>query len=205
MSFPDAVTRMRHVPETIPVSPWMRTRVFLVGERLVFVPAGLQGVEELGLRLHRRIRVHEGEIVGHHRVERGDLAGERSCPTSIVGGEDDCSVSSAAHVGAAERTDQAMTSRVVTSGPAQSQPTLTFLICPVLLDSIGCPARDRYRILQVAEIIGCLDDGRQVALLETHVARTIKNGCFHSLSSFSFDGYPTLPDIEIGGRGRSKA
>jgi hypothetical protein len=61
---------------------------FLVGDRLVLIPAGLQRVEELGLRLHHRVRVREGEIVGHHRADRGRVAGERGGPTSLVGGED---------------------------------------------------------------------------------------------------------------------
>jgi hypothetical protein len=86
---------------------------FFVSERLLFVPAVLQGIEELGLPLHRRIRVHESEIVVHHRVERGHVAGERSCPTSLVGGENDLLGVVGRPRRNAESTDEATTSRVV--------------------------------------------------------------------------------------------
>jgi hypothetical protein len=115
---------MRHVPETIPVSPWTRTRPSSSVSDWYFVPAALQGVEELGLPLHRRIRVHESETVGHHRVEHGHVAGERSWPTSLVG---------------------------VMIRPARSQSTLAFLTWPFPLGSIGLSGQRVLPHMQVAE------------------------------------------------------
>ncbi len=170
--------------------------VFLVGERLVLVLPVFRASRNsafVSTAAFACMKVRSSVIIE---------SSEATSPASVAArrlswaARTTCSVSSAARVGAAERTDQAMTSRVVTIRPAQSQPTLAFLICPVLLDSIGVSGQRSLPHMQVAvepeDDIGCLDDGRRLALLETQVARTVENSSFHSLSPFIFAGYRTV-------------
>jgi hypothetical protein len=58
--------------------------VFLVSQRFVFQPAGLERVEELRFALHHSVRVREGKIVRHHRSHHGGVSRERGRPTVLV-------------------------------------------------------------------------------------------------------------------------